>query len=335
MKTDNGALRLGVIGCGGIAGGYGEEKGLHLLALEQLGVPVKTYCDIRLPAAQRRLAQFGGERATTDPADIFRDPDIGAVLICTRHDSHAPLAIAAAAAGKHVFVEKPLALTEAECEAVVAAGRKHGVKIMVGFTKRSTPALRALAPLRGRARTIVVEAIEPAWGPEPFWGMDPLAGGGQVFMCGTHIADALLWLADSEPVSIYASGGPVTPSGPTCLDKVHAVIEFANGTHGVFVSGDMGASERLSKFSIQVYTGKGGAVATNRWMDLDVTGIPGVESVHGGTENFGDAMRDFVDCIRHDRPSPIPPEDGLRATRLIVRMIESIRRRQPVPWVAA
>jgi len=325
-------LRLGLIGCGGIAGGYGEEKGNHLLALEQMGVTVDTYCDLDRGAAERRLRQYGGRRVTTDPAEVFADPDLHAVIICTRHDSHAALAVAAARAGKHVFIEKPLALTEEQCAQVLDAERRYGVKMMVGFSKRYTPALRALAPLRGRATSIVVEATEPAWGPEWFWGMDPVAGGGQVFGCGSHIADALLWLADSEPTRIMATGGPVTPVGPTSLNRVYALVEFAGGLQAVFVSGDIGGNERLSKFSIQFYTGRGCAVAYNRLKDLEVNNIPGLEPVHEPDEHFGDTIRDFVRCVVEDAPSPIPVEAGLRATRLLERMIASIRAGQPFAW---
>ena len=152
-------------------------------------------------------------------------------------------------------------------------------------------------------------------------------------MCGIHVADALLWLADSEPVSIYAIGGPVTASGPSSLHKVHAVIAFRSGLKASFVSGDVGADDRLSKFSLQVYTGKGSAVAYNRLKDLDVTNLPDLLPVHAPSENFGDVMRAFLACVTENRPSPIPPEEGLKATRLIVRMIESIRCGKPVPWL--
>ncbi len=326
-------LKLALIGCGGIAGGYGDQKGGHLLALEQMGLQVDTYCDTDLARAERRLQQYGGRRATADVSTIFADPTIHAVLICTHHGSHTALAVAAARAGQHVFIEKPLALTTALCAEVVEAERRYGVTMMVGFSKRFTPAFRALAPLRGRALAIVAEATEPAWGPEWFWGMDPIQGGGQAFGCGSHLADALLWLADDEPLSVSAIGGPVTPSGPTSLDRVYATIDFVGGLKAVFISGDIGDNQRLSKFSLQVFTGKGCAVAHNRFKDLEVYNIPGLAPAHENDEHFGDTMRAFVECVSAGTPSPIPLQEGLRATRLMELMIESIRRGgAPIPW---
>ena len=324
--------RLALIGCGGIAGGYGDEKWGHLLSLEELGIRVDTYCDTNLAAAERRLRQYGGRRVTASAEEVFEDAAIDAVLICTRHDSHADLAVAAAKAGKHVFIEKPLALNEQECQRIVEAQRQFGVKIMVGHSKRYTPAVKALAEMRGRAQAIIVENTEPTWVPADNWATNPVQGGGQVFLCGIHSADSLLYLAASEPLSIYAIGGPVTPAGPAAINRAYAVIDFENGMKGVFVSGDVGGGDYLSKFSIQFYTGKGCAVAHNRLKDLEVTDIPELKPVHAAGENFNDVMRDFVRCLTEDKPSPIPPEEGLRATRLAQRMIESIRRGGPVSW---
>jgi predicted dehydrogenase len=297
-----------------------------------MGIRVDTYCDVSLAAAERRLQQYGGRRATAHAGEVFEDPAIDAVLICTRHDSHADLAVAAAKAGKHVFIEKPLALNEKECLRIVEAEGRFGVKIMVGHSKRYTPAVRALAEMRGRAQAIVVENTEPAWDAGDSWPTDPVQGGGQAFLCGIHSADSLLFLAASEPATIYAIGGPVTNSGPSAINRAYAVIDFENGMKAVFLSGDVGGGDFLSKFSIQFYTGKGCAVAHNRLKDLEVTDIPELKPVHASDENFSGVMRDFVSCLIENMPSPIPPREGLKSTRLIERIIESIRRGQPVRW---
>lgn len=325
-------IRLALIGCGGIAGGYGEDKSGHLLALEQMGCKVHTYCDQQAALAEQRLRQYGGVCATDRPEDVFSDPSIHAVIICTRHDSHAPLAVQAARAGKHVFVEKPLALTVEACQEVVDAARVNRVKVMVAFTKRFTPAFSALEKLRGQAKLIVVRCTESEWGTEFWWGQDPVSGGGLSFMSGTHMADALLWFSDSSPVRVFATGGPVSPSGPTRIDKAFAVVDFSNGCRGVFINADTGVSDYLSKFSLEFYTGQGCAVAHRRLTALEVTNIPGLEPLQSDTENFGGAIRAFLDSIRRDTPSPIPPEVGLQATQLLQTMIESIRTGQPVLW---
>jgi len=325
-------ISIALIGCGGIAAGYGEDKGGHLLALEQMGCKVHTYCDQQVALAEKRLRQYGGVRATGQPEDVFSDPSIRAVMICTRHDSHAALAVQAARAGKHVFVEKPLGMTVEACREVVDAARNNRVKVMVAFTKRFTPAFRALEKFRGQAKLIVARCTESEWGTDFWWGHDPVCGGGNVFMNGIHMADAMLWLSDSNPVRVYATGGPVSPAGPTRIDKAFAVVDFANGCRGVFITADTGLSDYLSKFSLEFHTGLGCAVAHRRLTALEVTNIPGLEPLRSDTENFGGAIQAFLESLDQDTPSPVPPEAGLQATQLVQTMIESIRTGQPVLW---
>jgi predicted dehydrogenase len=387
MKKDS-EPRLALIGCGGIAGGGGDAKAGHLLSLEKMGLHVSTYCDVNLALARKRREQFGPATAqvTDDAQKVFDDPAIDAVIICTRHDSNAPLAVRAAEAGKHVFVEKALALTERACQDVIDAQKRTGRKIMVGFSKRYTPAYKALMPLKGLAKLLVAQCSEPAWDSYDFWGKDPVSGGGQAFMCGIHVADMLLELAGSDPVRIMAMGelhdtdgrsegqesvktsggnpncadkqagsnvglpvGAVEPSQrkplghpaarpapnsprPTVINKAYALVEFANGVHGIFASGDTGDCSHLSKFSLEFHTGQGVAVAHERLKYLTVSNIPGLDNVREEDEHFDDVMRDFVRCVRDDLPAPVGPVEGLRATRLIVRIIESIRTGGPVKW---
>jgi predicted dehydrogenase len=380
--------RLALIGCGGIAGGGGDAKGGHLLSLEKMGLHVSTYCDMDLALARKRRDQFGPATAQVvdDAQKVFDDPAIDAVIICTRHDSNAPLAVRAAEAGKHVFVEKALALTERACQDVIDAQKRTGRKIMVGFSKRYTPAYKALMPLKGLAKLLVAQCSEPAWDSYAFWGKDPVSGGGQAYMCGIHVADMMLELAGSDPVRIMAMGelhetvvrgegqasvktsggasncadkqagshvglpvGAVEPSEgktlshpapcpapnsprPTILNKAYALVEFANGIHGIFATSDTGDCSYLSKFSLEFHTGQGVAVAHERLKYLTVSNIPGLDNVREEDEHFDDEMRDFVRCVRDDLPVPVGPVEGLRATRLIVRIIDSIRTGGPVKW---
>ena len=333
MKKDP-ELNLALIGCGGIAGGGGDVKAGHLLSLEKLGLHVSTYCDMNLALARKRREQFGPATAkVTDSAQtVFDDPAIDAVIICTRHDSNAPLAVRAAEAGKHVFVEKALALSERACQDVIDAQKRTGRKIMVGFSKRYTPAYKALMPLKGQAKLLVAQCSEPAWDSYDFWGKDPVSGGGQAYMCGIHVADMMLELAGSDPVRIMAMGGPVSPAGPTILNKGYALVEFASGIHGIFATSDTGDCSHLSKFSLEFHTGQGVAVAHERLKCLTVSNIPGLADVREDDEHFDHVMRDFVRCVREDLPVPVGPAEGLRATRLIVRIIDSIRAGGPVKW---
>ena len=111
-------LRFGLIGCGNLGG-------VHARCVREVGGARFTAFADAVPAAAERLsAEHGGGYATDDIPRLLGDPDLDAVYICTHHDSHAPLAIAAARAGKHILIEKPLSLSGEECEAVAAAVEK-------------------------------------------------------------------------------------------------------------------------------------------------------------------------------------------------------------------
>jgi predicted dehydrogenase len=97
---------------------------------------MRAFVDVRREAATALAGEFEGAYAAEDVARVLRDDSVDAVLICTHHDSHAPLAIAAAQAGKHIFVEKPLALTVEECRQVEEAAARAGVQVMIGFKMR-------------------------------------------------------------------------------------------------------------------------------------------------------------------------------------------------------
>ncbi len=113
------------IGCGLI----GE---IHAKCLLELGVRPTLFADVELTRA-KNLASICSARHTNDPIEAIRDSDIDAVYICTYHDTHAPFAIEAAQHGKHIFLEKPMALTEKDCRAIVDAVQKTGMLCMTGF----------------------------------------------------------------------------------------------------------------------------------------------------------------------------------------------------------
>src|SRR4051812_31967539 len=114
----NDSIKLGLIGCGGLGR-------VHAGFVKRIArAKVAGFCDIAEAAAEKLRADFAGDYATTSPEQLFGDRDIDAIYICTRHDSHASLAIAAAKAGKHIFIEKPLALRAEDCNAVAETVRR-------------------------------------------------------------------------------------------------------------------------------------------------------------------------------------------------------------------
>jgi predicted dehydrogenase len=134
-----------IIGAGGIA------QSQHIPNLSRAdGVFLKTICDKDAATLGKVLGAYPGVSGEADFQNVLNDPDIEAVLIATRPESHVPLTLSALAAGKHVYVEKPLAETEAECREVVAAQKKSGKFIAIGMNRRLAPAYVAARDLMWR-----------------------------------------------------------------------------------------------------------------------------------------------------------------------------------------
>jgi predicted dehydrogenase len=316
-------VRLGIIGCGAIA----QEHARSLASLD--GASLRAYCDQDESRGAHFLKSFGGTYASADPHRILADDAIDAVYICTHADSHAGLGIAAARAGKHVFMEKPLALTERECYDLAWAVEKSGVTMMTGFKLRFYPAVRVAREFISSPTLVVGEMMDVHWLSE-FWGNDPLRGGGNVLSQGCHSVDLLYYMIGAEPVTVFAEGGNFHHPDNRIVDTLVATIQFANGTIGSLVQGDSGHVPHLSKFSFQAMDGKRTAHLHNRL--LSATLWDGEREIrHEDRTETGilEENRAFLEALREQREPPVGVRDGLRATILLLRALDSIATNTP------
>jgi predicted dehydrogenase len=223
-------VAVGLVGAGAIA----RE---HLAAYERLaGVRVVHVADVDPGRARSAAALAGGARWTTDPAALFADPEVVAVDICTPPDSHAALVIAAAAAGKAIHVEKPVALSLAELDAMTAAARRHGVSLMVGQTTRFQPLHRELKAAIdedavGRVRIFHLTSYAGHVWADGWraWQLDPARCGGHLVHNGVHAIDLAVWLLGPRPVRVFAREMKTfSPEMPT-PDSFHVTLRFDDG----------------------------------------------------------------------------------------------------------
>ncbi|MBW1992788.1 MAG: Gfo/Idh/MocA family oxidoreductase, partial [Deltaproteobacteria bacterium] len=202
----------------------------------------------------RHLAQkFGFAYATTDYREILKDPAIGSVLITTRHNSHARLVLEALAAGKHVFVEKPLCLTWAELDEIQTAHDGSRI-LMVGFNRRYAPLAQKLkAALAGRTTPLMmVYRINAGYIPPDHWVHDPEVGGGRLVGEVCHFIDFLHYLTDSEAIQVR-----VTPIEGDCGkyrpdDNLCITLAFGDGSVGTILYTAKG-SKTFSRERLEVY----------------------------------------------------------------------------------
>jgi len=321
------SLRAGLIGCGGLGR-------IHTQALQELdGMDMVAFCDVSLERAQAFKAQYGGQQASDNPDDLFRDETLDAIYICTWHDTHADLCIRAAEAGKHIMVEKPLALTVDECRAVGEAVARSGSKLMTALKMRYFDMLLKAKELIPQPLLVTMQMMDNPWGAD-HWASDPLKGGGNVLSQGCHSCDILRFVAGSDPVDVYAVGDNYYTSTGV-IDNLAATFRFAGGTAGSWVQGDANCPPLTSKFFMQIFAQGKSITLSDRLCTLTYSESGQEPQVFRGTETgFVEENRAFVDCLLNDTPPTIDHVDGLMATLMVLQAFNSIRSGHPEPVAA-
>ena len=228
-------LRVGMIGAGGISGA-------HMPAYKEYTDQIKLIAvsDINIEAAVARAAEFGADAVHSGVDAMLRDADIEAVDICTTHESHYRLAMAAIEAGKHVLIEKPFTCTLAEAREVVAAAGKAGLTLMVAQCQRYDPSYRGVKKLieqgaLGDIRAVRFDSMQnlPLFLPDNHWLFDGKeAGGGIVISVAVHRIDLMRYLL-GEITGVFAVKRNLSGIMKNdAEDYAAGVLAFENGAIG-------------------------------------------------------------------------------------------------------
>jgi len=304
-------LKIGLIGCGGMGNGHANA----IAAREDARI-VAT-CDIIEERAQAYAARFGAEQVFTSHEALLAQADVDAVVVATPNSTHAEIVVDAARRGKHIFCEKPMALTVADCDAMIAAARKAGVKLMIGQVLRYLPIQAKVKELVDSGTLGPVMSVEIARVSGPLradWRSKKEFAGGILFEVHVHELD---WMAHviGEPVSVSAFVNKMAERGYDYEDNVQALYRFETGAIGYIHASFASAAHR--------YDGKwiceNGALIfdQNRMLlrqmmfgrkrakiyDLRKAPYAGVRV----------EIEQFVRSVLDDTPVIIPGEDGRRA----------------------
>lgn len=313
-------IQLGLIGCGSLGR-------VHAECVKKIAGPARfaAFADTSEAAAQSALSDFGGDYATTDVERVLTDKRIAAVYICTRHDSHAPLAIAAARAQKHILIEKPLALRLQDCQAVADAVQQAGVYLMPAFKMRYYPLVQKAHAFIPRPQVLLGQMMDNRWGDDS-WAQDPIQGGANVHSQGCHTTDILRYFAGAEPKRIWAAGGMLTHPGHPCIDQCVASIQFANGHVASWVQGDAALGQFTSKFFFELF-GDGKSVQLHDRLK-QATFFDGEKTwteQRSEEEGFLLENREFIAALAEARPPALTALDGIQATRMVLAADQAIR----------
>jgi predicted dehydrogenase len=266
-----GKVVIGVVGAGNYAS-------LVLLpALARTPALLRAIASGAGMTAAHAARKFGFEQASSDYRILFDDPALDTVFIATPHSSHARMVIEALQAGKHVFVEKPLALNRSDLAAVQEAYAKaNGCQLMVGYNRRFSPLTAQLKKrLESRSEPLsLIYTVNAGAIPADHWTQDPSVGGGRIIGEACHFIDLLRFLVEAPIVAVQAAMLGDHPGLSVRQDKMTIMLQFADGSTGA-VHYLANGSKSYPKERIEVFS-EGRVAVIDNWKTLRGFGWPGL-----------------------------------------------------------
>ncbi|MCC7258103.1 MAG: bi-domain-containing oxidoreductase [Gammaproteobacteria bacterium] len=279
-------------------------------------------------SARSVAERFGFAFCGADVADVLDDQDTHAVFIATRHDSHARYVLAALAAGKHVFVEKPLTLNPAELDSVASAVAAAGTNLTVGFNRRFSGLVSEIRRLLGTGPMSMIYRVNAGAIPADSWIQDIEIGGGRIVGEACHFIDTMVYLCGSLPERVHAF---VMNGSEQLVDTVVINLRFANGAIGslcYFANGP----KRMPKEYIEVYKDGQSAILSD-FRELTMYGLRDVKRSKHFSQDKGQAamVREFVKSVREGSAAPIPFSEIRAVTQATFAALDSLRERTEQP----
>lgn len=353
-------LKIGIIGCGGIA------NGKHMPSLSKLeSVELVAFCDIIIEKAEKAAKEFGieGAKVYSDYKELLKDQSIDVVHVCTPNKSHADITIASLEAGKHVMCEKPMAKTAKDARRMLEAAKKSDKKLTIGYQGRYRPDSQYLKRLCddgelgdiyfAKAHAIRRRAV-------PTWGVflnEEEQGGGPLIDIGTHALDLTLWMMNNYKVKYVVGNsyhklaekenaanawGPWDPKEYTVEDSAFGFITMENGATIILESSwalnslDVGESRTTlcgteagadMQDGLRINGEKFSRLYTIK-PELDSGGV----AFYDGTEESESdkEARLWIESIINDTEPVVKPEEALVVSEILEAIYESSKTGKPV-----
>jgi myo-inositol 2-dehydrogenase/D-chiro-inositol 1-dehydrogenase len=329
-------INVGIIGAGRIGKLHAEN-----IAYSMPEANLAAIADVNMtPAIEAWAKGLGVAKVHKDPAALIADKTIQAVLICSSTDTHADFVVQLANAGKHIFCEKPVDLTVAKVRAALAAVKKAGVKLQVGFNRRFDHNFRRVHDLVvageiGSPHIIKITSRDPAPPPPAYVAVS----GGIYLDMMIHDFDMARFQAGSEVLEVYAAGAVLVDEAigkAGDVDTTIVTLRFANGALGVIDNSrkaTYGYDQRL-----EVFGSKGAAMAENDspsqvrlYNDKSVTGDkPLFFFLERYKEAFIAEMRSFLEAIAKGGDVSVSGEDGLQDLLVALAAKKSLAEKRVV-----
>lgn len=268
--------------------------------------------------------KFGVAQSTTDNSLILKDSEVDLVMVTTRHNAHARMVIDALKAGKHVFVEKPLALNQEELDGVLEEYVESGKTVSVGFNRRFAPLAIQMKKALGSGNTPmnIIATMNAGMIPANVWVHDMEVGGGRIIGEACHFIDLISYLAGSKVKAVCMSSMGVNPEENT--DNATILLKYENGTNGVinyFANG----SKAYSKERVEVYHQERTLIMDN-WRKLTGFGFKNFSSASSSQDKgHQNQFNLLIESIQKGGNAIIPMDELVNTTKASFAAIESLK----------
>lgn len=274
----------------------------------------------------------GFSQTTTDTEALLNDNNVNTIAIVTRHNSHANFVCKALKHGKHVFVEKPLAINYQDLELVKQVYQENACKthLMVGFNRRFAPQIKkmkALLDTVNQPKTFIMTMNAGAI-PADHWTQDSAVGGGRIIGEACHFIDLMRFLADSEIVSVQARRLGDNAFDNITEDKASITLGFFDGSCGTIHYFANGPAS-FPKERVEVFTA-GRVLQLDNFRKLTGFGWPGFKKMNLWRQDKGqkECSKAFLDAIERGSVAPIPINEIFEVARVTIEAAQIIREQQ-------
>ncbi|MDD2542658.1 MAG: Gfo/Idh/MocA family oxidoreductase, partial [Desulfuromonadaceae bacterium] len=303
-----------------------------LPALKPLKAELKYIVSAGGLTASTLAKRAGFAIATTDYREALSDNDVDLVMITTRHNLHAPMVIDALKAGKNVFVEKPLCLTETELDEIVVTYSKLKIQnsklprqlplLTVGFNRRFAPFTQKMKSLIGQGAVNIVATMNAGFIPANSWVHDLQVGGGRIIGEACHFIDLCSYLCGSKVVSVCMNSLGTAPQENS--DNVSIVLRYANGSNAVinyFANG----SKAYSKERVEVHSQERSLIMDN-WRTLEGHGFKGFSRTKSKQDKgHAEQFRLLLERVTSGGEPLIPFDEIINTTKASFAAIISLK----------
>lgn len=302
--------------------GAGNFTAMTMLpALKHVNAPLVSIASAGGVSGTALAKKYAIAKTTTDYKQVMNDPQVALVMITTRHNLHAAMVVACLQAGKHVFVEKPLALNEQELNEIIAA-YNGSTTLTVGFNRRFSPHIQKIKELVGNTPMNIVATMNAGFIPANVWVHDMKVGGGRIIGEACHYIDLIGFLTGSKVTAVCMNAMGNNPAENT--DHASILLQYENGSTGV-INYFSNGSKAYSKERVEVYSQERTVVMDNFTLTKGY-GFNNFSTLKTKTDKGHNAQfKLLTESIAKGGPSLIPFDEIINTTKASFAAIESLK----------